>query len=197
MTRVETLGGSGFADPVAASQTTFRALLEAMSQPGRIVAAPPLKPPPGLSASAAAVLLTLADFETPVWLSDDCREAASWLGFQTGARTVDTPDAAAFAVVGPGGQIPALAALPMGTDEYPEHGATLIIEVARLDETGPLVLTGPGVDGARRFGAAGPPADIWREREVMRGLFPRGIDLVFTCGGRLACLPRTTRVQGA
>ncbi len=78
----------GFADQVIDSQACFRAVLEAMSRPGRVqqLAAPP-EIPPGLSPAAAAVLLTLVDADTPLRLSAG-REAEAWVRFHCGCPIV-------------------------------------------------------------------------------------------------------------
>jgi alpha-D-ribose 1-methylphosphonate 5-triphosphate synthase subunit PhnH len=191
---MSSIGAAGFGDPVTASQHVFRVLLDAMARPGRILAVPPLAAPAGLSAASASVLLTLADFETPVWLGGECAEAAAWLRFHSGAPVTDTPGEAAFAVIGRGDALPPLAGFSLGTEEYPEKGATLVIELSGLDTGGDLVLKGPGIDGAHRLEAAGLPTGFWRERAELAELFPRGLDLILTCGERLAAVPRTTTV---
>ena len=59
----------GFADPVFDSQATFRAALDALARPGRVAALPPvLTPPAPLNPATAALCLTLADLDTPLWL---------------------------------------------------------------------------------------------------------------------------------
>ena len=74
----------GFAAPVLDAQASFRAVLEAMSRPGRIITLAAGAPAPApLNAAAAAALLTLADAETPVW-SDAGPAVAEWLGFHAG-----------------------------------------------------------------------------------------------------------------
>ncbi|MBU2486892.1 MAG: phosphonate C-P lyase system protein PhnH, partial [Alphaproteobacteria bacterium] len=47
----------GFADPVGASQTVFRALMDAMARPGTVHVLPDVTAPPApLSASASALI---------------------------------------------------------------------------------------------------------------------------------------------
>ncbi|MBP0573397.1 phosphonate C-P lyase system protein PhnH, partial [Mycobacterium tuberculosis] len=79
--------GHGFAAPVLDAQATFRAVLDALARPGTVMALtrPGLVPPPGLPAAAAAVLLALADRDTPVFLAGGrAHPAAHWLAFHTG-----------------------------------------------------------------------------------------------------------------
>ena len=78
----------GFADPVLASQAAFRAIMDAMASPGSIVAVDGLAHAPRpLGRAAAAVALTLLDYETPVWLDPllaPSPDITDWLRFHTG-----------------------------------------------------------------------------------------------------------------
>ncbi len=59
-----------FADPTFESQAAFRRLMRALSAPGTILSCgEALAPPAPLARAAAAALLTLADFETPLWIA--------------------------------------------------------------------------------------------------------------------------------
>ena len=76
----------GFADPVGEAQATFRAVLDAMSRPGRLHhVGEHLTAPAPLDSATAAVLLTLIDNETPLWLDGAATAARDWLAFHCGA----------------------------------------------------------------------------------------------------------------
>ncbi|HVJ53411.1 MAG TPA: phosphonate C-P lyase system protein PhnH [Aliidongia sp.] len=188
---------AGFADPVDEAQLVFRQILDAMSHPGRIVTmARPADLPPGLGRAATATALTLLDFETPVWLDPAAMPAAAHLRFHCNCPIVPAPEQAAFAFVAEPLALPPLDRFPLGSDAYPDRSTMLVIEVAQLDDEGPLRLTGPGIQHAARLGIAGLPVDFWAARAALAPLFPRGLDLILTAGDRLAALPRTTLVSG-
>ena len=133
----------GFADPVLDAQASFRAILEAMSRPGRIQRIEArIAPPAPLCTAAAAALLSLADADTPLWL-DAGAAVAEWLRFHCGAPITPEIGAARFALAC--GAAPRLEALDVGTDEDPQMGATLILQVAGLVAGDGWRLTGPGI----------------------------------------------------
>lgn len=174
-----------FADPPADAARAFRAILEAMARPGtiRTVAAPA---PEGLSPAAAAVLLVLADPTTPVWLPEG--PARDWLVFHTGAPRATTRGEAAFAVGG-WDRLAPLSDWAAGTPDYPDRSATLIVEVPRLDGPGAR-LTGPGIETEARLPLPDPAASM-----ANAARYPLGVDLILTCGDRIAALPRSTRIH--
>src|SRR5581483_9942590 len=87
----------GFADAPRDAQRVFRLVLDAMARPGRVVEIGLAQAPEGLSPAAAALLLTLADSDTPVWLDAASAGAASWLRFHCGCPLTAEPAAARFA----------------------------------------------------------------------------------------------------
>jgi alpha-D-ribose 1-methylphosphonate 5-triphosphate synthase subunit PhnH len=178
----------GFADPVLDAQASFRAVLEAMSRPGRVelVVAPP-ELPPGISPAAAAVLLTLVDAATPLRLSAGA-EAEAWVRFHCGCPLVR--DGAAF-VLDAGAT---LASLDPGTEEEPERGATLILEVARLETGSGWRLKGPGIEHAHRLRVEGAPPGFVADWAANRARFPRGVDVILCAGTRIAALPRSVAI---
>ncbi|MCC5977506.1 MAG: phosphonate C-P lyase system protein PhnH [Salinarimonas sp.] len=178
----------GFANPAIDSARVFREVLQAMARPGRIARISGVGPPPGLSPAAAAVLLTLADDTTPVHLAGPCDTAIirDYLRFHTGAP-VAARGRAAFAI-GPWEALVPIIDYPFGSDEYPDHAATLIVEMPALAATGAR-LTGPGIRDEAYLSL--PEIAPFREN---RRLFPRGLDFIFTSGDAIAALPRTTIV---
>lgn len=190
--------GPGFADPVHDAQAAFRAVLDAMARPGLIVEPPPpASVPEGLVPAMAAVLLALADHETPVWLdaSASTDAARAWLRFHCGAPIAATPADTRFAAVAGADAMPALDRFALGTDPYPDRSATVIIAVTALGQGGRTVrLAGPGIETETALAVAGLPERFWTEWSANRALFPCGIDVVLVEGGRLAALPRTARV---
>jgi alpha-D-ribose 1-methylphosphonate 5-triphosphate synthase subunit PhnH len=179
----------GFADPVLDAQATFRAVLDAMGRPGRIQAiiAPP-EAPPGLSPAAASVLLTLADSATPLRLAAGA-EAAAWVRFHCGCPLVT--HGAAF-VLDPAA---VLLDLDPGTEEEPERGATLILEVDALDAAAGWRLSGPGIRDLHHLRVRGAPHGFLRDWAANRARFPRGVDVILCAGAHIAALPRTVRIE--
>jgi alpha-D-ribose 1-methylphosphonate 5-triphosphate synthase subunit PhnH len=186
----------GLADPSHDAQQLFRAILDATSRPGRIVALPSAPVGPGgLSRAATAFLLTLADRDTPVWLDDRFDRAIhDFLRFHAGAPAASSRAAANFAVL-PGDTSRAIEGFALGTDAYPDRSATLVIEVPDLRGGAATRWHGPGIDGHASVAIAGLAEDFWHDWAANHGLFPCGVDLVFTAGTELCALPRSTAVE--
>lgn len=183
----------GFAEPVEQAQACFRAVLEAMSRPGKLTTAGEgLTVPAPLAPATAAVLLTLVDHDTPLWLDAACAPARDWIAFHCGVGFTDRPANAAFALaLG----LPDLATLSPGTHEQPETSATVILQAASLCEGARYRLRGPGLRTAALLAVSGLPDDfvsIWQRN---RGSFPLGVDLVLCAGTTLAALPRSVTVE--
>ena len=185
----------GFADPVGEAQATFRAVLDAMARPGRLHrAGERLTPPPPLDKATAAVLLTLVDNETPLWLDADAAAARDWLAFHCGAAIVAAIEAAAFAVAL---SLPDLATLPAGTHEAPELSATLILQLAALGAGARYRLSGPGLREPALLSATGLPAGFASAWQRNHALYPCGVDIVLCAGTTLTALPRSVSVEEA
>lgn len=187
---------AGFGEPGVEAQRTFRLLLDAMSHPGRIATVDgALTAPRPLGHAAAAVCLTLVDYETPLWIDAAALPATDWLRFHCGCPVTADPAAAGFALVPGGGRMPALQSFGLGEDEYPDRSTTVILEVEALGAGSPVRLSGPGIQTVAELRVAGLPDGFWAEWQAHGALFPRGVDVILTAGRRLAGLPRTVRVE--
>jgi alpha-D-ribose 1-methylphosphonate 5-triphosphate synthase subunit PhnH len=188
----------GFADPVLDSQAVFKAIMMGMASPGEIVPVKPIVTPPlPLTPVAAAIALTLLDYETPLWLDEPLAaapEAVQWLKFHTGARITSDASEAAFALLGAPLQMPPLNAFALGTLEYPDRSSTLVLQVDRLEGGTPLTLSGPGIESIRLFSPEPVCSGFAAQLAENHALFPCGIDVIFAAAGSVAALPRSTRV---
>lgn len=188
--QAEPLSG-GFTSPAQDAAHAFRAVMNAMARPGQIQTIAGANPPAPLSVAAGCVLLTLCDTDTPVYLAGSADNDAmrAWLAFHTGAPLTG-PEAAMFAL-GTWKALMPLSAYPIGTPSYPDRSATLIVECPDLTATG-ATLRGPGIKSEAALSL--PETAAFQSN---RARFPLGLDFIFTCGDRLAALPRSTEVSRA
>ena len=187
---------AGFSDPVADAQQTFRLALQAMAAPGRVhTLAPSCEVPSGFGAALSALLLSLADTDTPVWLPPDTSaQALTFLRFHCASPMVDLPLAARFVAVPAGATAPALTDLDAGQPDYPDRSATLMLEVSSLEQGQAVTLRGPGIRDTQVLRATLPDG-FWREWRRNHARFPLGVDVFLTCGAQFCALPRTTLVE--
>lgn len=183
---------AGFADPVPEAQRCFRAVLDAMSHPGRIFHASGVTAPSPLGTAAAAVVLTLVDHETPLWLDPEAAAVRQWAEFHCGAKVVSDPAECAFGLAM---TLPPLHRFSAGTHESPETSATVVCHVASFADGKAYRLHGPGLREPLVRTVDGLPRDfvsIWQRNHR---LFPCGIDLILCAGDRLVAFPRSVTIE--
>lgn len=183
------LYSGGFRDAPVDAAHAFRAAMTAMARPGDIRRIAGAAPPAPLSVAAGTLLLTLCDPETRVHLGGaaDTDAVRQWLSFHTGAPLVDAAEAD-FAL-GSWADLMPLSRYRIGTPEYPDRSATLIVECETLENCG-AVLSGPGIRDTARLSL--PDVDALQGNAM---LYPLGCDFFFTCGDRVAALPRSTTIR--
>jgi alpha-D-ribose 1-methylphosphonate 5-triphosphate synthase subunit PhnH len=189
---------AGFTAPVYDAQACFRSALEALARPGQIQRLDALPTPPaGLGAAQSALLLALADHDTPVWLASPLRsgEAGDYLRFHCGCPLVANTADAQFVALSALAELPALDDLHVGEPNFPDRSATLIVEVAELAAGGPLHLRGPGIADRIGLFVGGWTAAATALVQTNRQRFPLGVDILLTCGDRVAGLPRTVHLK--
>ena len=181
----------GFADAPVQAARAFRAAMRVMARPGTIEVLDVARPPAPVSPAAGTLLLTLCDPETGLFLAPghDTPALRDWIAFHIGAPIVAAQEAQ-FAL-GAWDALHPITQFPIGTPEYPNRSATLIVEMAQLSATG-TPLTGPGIRDRAELSL--PDAEAMRANA---SLFPLGLDFFLTCGDRVAALPRSTKAEGA
>ncbi|MBY6163132.1 phosphonate C-P lyase system protein PhnH [Mameliella alba] len=180
----------GFADAPVESSRAFRVAMQAMARPGSIHDITGAVPPAPLSPAAAALILTLCDPETGVHLAGehDCKPVRDWITFHAGAPLVGA-EACDFAV-GTWQALHPLDRYRIGTSQYPDRSATLVVECDALSSEGAM-LSGPGIRDTARFSL--PEVAAFQANAAR---FPLGWDAYFCAGSQLAALPRSTKVEG-
>jgi alpha-D-ribose 1-methylphosphonate 5-triphosphate synthase subunit PhnH len=153
--------------------------------------------PAGLPTAAASILLTLADYETPVWLPEGYDETRRWLAFHSGAPVASSKSSARFALLDAASADPELGAFHLGDDRYPDTSATVIVLCEALSGGSPQTLRGPGIQTTTAFAPLGVHPSLWGEIAENNALFPLGVDLIFVAGSAIAGLPRTTQITGS
>lgn len=189
--------GRAFASPTLDAQSTFRTILDAFARPGRVLrVSASSEAPAGLPAAAAAALLTLVDYETPVWLPAQLDAGARrWLTFHTSAPAAATVIAAKFAVIDAASASPSLGDFDPGVDRYPDKSATLIVLCASLSGGPEVALTGPGIKDRAVIAPTGLPASFWQDWSANHDRFPLGVDVLLVAGDSLVALPRSTAAR--
>lgn len=182
----------GFANSPVESANAFRAALNVMARPGTTETVGGASAPAPVSVAAAVLLLTLCDAETPVFVapSHASPEFAAWLAFHTGAPIV-TPDRAVFAI-GDWDSLSPFDPYMIGTPEYPDRSATLIVDGDMGLFAQKAILSGPGIRDTAEI--ALPDLAAF---QANRSLFPLGLDFYFTQGNALRAMPRSSKVEAA
>ncbi|GLR10950.1 phosphonate C-P lyase system protein PhnH [Mixta theicola] len=171
--------------PVVETQPVLRRILKAMNEAGVVVTLPCAQRWAGLSPAATALLTTLNEADTPLWLDE-------YLDTPALRERLHQASSAPLSH-----QRPAALAL-LHSDSNPDlhavaaAGGTMILEVPALNGGLTLRLRGPGIQERRAVAPQLPPQVIEFLREWP--LNGQGINLLLTCGDMLMVLPRTAQV---
>ncbi len=188
----------GFNNPIFDSTDVFRKVLSAMSRPGEIqnIKAPSAHPE-SLNPTSSAILLALADMETEVWLAPemDSIEARNYLKFHTGCKVVEDPKDSKFAVVNTDTGIDVYRKLAVGSAEYPDRSATVIMMVDDISNDSEMTLKGPGIKVSNSLKVEHVAQEFWHWFEENSRLFPCGVDVIFASTAQIAAIPRTIKVE--
>ncbi|MDV7340326.1 phosphonate C-P lyase system protein PhnH [Terasakiella sp. A23] len=198
----ETVNGfnlAGFQNPTFDATEVFRCAMDAMARPGQIQDMKALCAyPDSLNTPSAALLLALADMETNIWLSPelDSVQARDFLAFHTGCRIVEDPAQCQFALIDAQTSVDVLKPLTIGSAEFPDRSATVIVSVSSLSNENSLTLTGPGIQDTQSLSVEPLPKDFWVWFANNRPTFPCGVDVIFASENQICAVPRTVKVEG-
>lgn len=182
------------------SLTVFRAVLEALSRPGKVVDLPA-----GVATSvppAVVPVLALADLDVAVATLEAGDEStwASSIRSVTGCRVAAATDADMIVAVRPP-TADEVASLRVGTAHAPERGARLFVLCAAITEgsaeAGTTIrVQGPGASAGRTITVTGVDADAIRALADANRAFPAGVDTWLITGDRrMVGISRSSRID--
>lgn len=168
------------ADEILAS-AAFDALLAATANPGQKMALP--------DPSLPSIITALIDRECTVFASDEALLAQL---VETGARS-ESVQRADFVFCTAQELDEVMPKVKVGSDLYPDDGATLIIST-KLDESGKVQLSGPGIETQINVGISGLNQSHWAQR-ANQIRYPTGFEMLIVDEATLIAVPRSTQVE--
>ena len=190
--------GPGLTNPIHDAQRAFRIIMDAMARPGRVVSLADIGPDQGpLPPAEAAIVLTLSDMDTPVWMSAATDAAAAYLTFHCGSPIVADPATACFALVTDARDLLPFDRFDLGDEAYPDRSATILVRLPALTGGQALIATGPGIETAASLAPQGLPDGFLSAWADNTADYPCGIDLILAAGDAIIALPRTCRLAPA
>ncbi len=182
-------------------QQLFRRLLDGISYPGRVISLGDiLDGSPGW----LGVLATFVDKEVALTDLSGLMQPRHWPLLQVQPAAANEAD---YLLLDGAGACPDGLEPKLGTLEGPDQSATLLLQLEQLGESKKsglgdsadghtrLRLSGPGIAGEGHLSLRGLHPDWLQKRQLWNGDFPMGVDLILSDGGRVVCLPRTTRIE--
>lgn len=175
---------------------TFRMILQAFSHPGTSFGLPLSDKDTVRQTVLITMLGCLMDNEvTFAIIGDDGDATATALAFHIGSARAGISEAD-FVIAIHGTTDGLLTLIRRGTLEYPDKGATLVYLIDEIaDHGGSATLSGPGINGTVRPSFIGLAATELSGLHEVNAEYPLGVDALFLdAGGRIACIPRSTRI---
>ena len=183
--------------PLSSAQD-FRLLMEAMARPGKVVELAPSKVTTKLFNQASRLCaLALCDHEVSIWLDAGLAQpqVIEFLNFHTGSNIVQDLATADFVFFSAMPSLEELNSLQIGTPQYPDRSATVILEMANISAGDGYVLSGPGIQDKHYIDVDGLSQEFIQWWPENRARFPLGIDVYLTSDSALVGLPRTTTIE--
>lgn len=192
---ISTLSKKHSFDTVFDSQKVFRLILEAMSNPARVVNIKEYADKLfGENPVFLAVAITLLDNEVRFNTCDD-QDLSGEISSLTLAKSGQIESADFIFVCDQDNLKSAIKKAKCGTLSDPHKSAAVIIRNDGVSNCS-LTLTGPGIDGKITAHVPQIVKDAMILRDEQNYEYPQGIDLIFvTSTGELFALPRLTRME--
>ena len=184
-----------FDDPELGTQQTFRAIVEALDNPGQIVQIRSKPSFPGaLNLASAAIFLTLCNDGTTIWADLDWNcPITEWFQYRCGCNIVTEPCMASFALITNPMTMPPLDHFRIGDEENPDISATLIIQIEDLSVNTAINPDGTAVEKIARHSHPVVPLNSWEHRYQQSTPLFLGLDIFLTCDDTLAALPQSIK----
>jgi alpha-D-ribose 1-methylphosphonate 5-triphosphate synthase subunit PhnH len=176
----------------------FRSILACFAKPAVPASiATTTNAPLPLLPSTACLVLTLFDYQTPVWLSAALNTDAvrKFIRFHTGAAITANVGEASFAIMTMDEANVDWPDFNLGTHEYPDRSTSVIVQVQSFTGYPAVEVSGPGLKDPVSFQLEAANADFWKRMQDNACLFPIGVDFVFSSPQQLAVLPRSSRIR--
>lgn len=187
----------GLNNSVLDALAAFRQLIDAMSQPGKIVTIEKMhKHPEALNSASYAVVLSMMDQDTDVSLMGgvNTESVRDSLSFHNAISLSKDLTSAAFVICNES-ERPDLHLLNSGTEAWPDQSCTLIVQCDSFEEGMTYCASGPGIQTINKIRCSALNDSFVKQREKLALQFPLGVDVIFTCKNDLFCLPRTTLLK--
>ena len=192
---------NAFSDKPADSQATFRHILTSMSEPGVISTLTASGDFGNMPASMAAIGQTLADATTSIYLSPSLlvnNDTIDNIKFYIESSITDKKEKSDFAFINYDdleSSYKSFDNFSQGNHEYPELSATIIVGVDSFEAGQKIKMTGPGIEVERIMQLGNVSSDFLEYLVNRAPKFPLGLDFIFTCGNKILCLPKTTKLE--
>lgn len=184
------------------AQKHFRVLLDTMARPGKInrLTGDPIDPPKGLYKASAWIGFALLDAQVNFYSPDQTGSIQSYFTVNTSAQQA-TVEEASFLFFSGTHETDLISRSFTGEPEYPDQGATLIIQVDALSDEPllgglPMTLKGPGIDGSCTVYTRGLDSSILADIKEQNTGYPLGVDTILVDPeDQIMGLPRTVKLN--
>lgn len=190
-------------DHLFESQKQYRTILDCMSKPGTLaILDADINGPKEINKASILVGFALLNNDVTFYNSHTQKEEINtYLSLNTASSFSEIKEADFIFTSGLESNISAIDQAKSGLPEYPEHGAFLIIDTAKISEKAlengfKITLKGPGVKNTKDIfieGLSQETLDALAEKNIE---YPLGVDIIFTdLKGVILCIPRSNKFK--